>query len=353
MPKEFVNSFDDFLKKNNVNCEPVRNNRISAENTELYVKHLKQKYKSLSLNRDEVTNEDVKAMFEHGSKSTNKGLIQNVDAFGKTKAISGYNQFNTDSNADDDEIFSFNLPFNKNKKLSQSSNNESPTNRFVLNQRNESAIRSTIAAKENMQEQHHSLFSTKHTVLPDFHKKSTNYENQGHSVSMSSSVNQNPYKRKFTNEFDGDYHRRQPSYAEEVYQPVRKQNSGSQDDIRPNANSFKTGLEELEIRYEEKYGSTANAPAATTCAYKNPPCYYSAPPKKTLGGRRTVQSAYVPPFVHQEKKASAYGEPCSDTNNQNVDERLKHIDPKMIELIRNDIMDRLPPLCKFFYTSYC
>lgn len=66
-------------------------------------------------------------------------------------------------------------------------------------------------------------------------------------------------------------------------------------------------------------------------------------PKKTLGGRAAVNSQFVCPFKReQEKSTENYTNRAQNGANgteEVEDERLKNIDPNMIELIRNEIMD--------------
>lgn len=64
------------------------------------------------------------------------------------------------------------------------------------------------------------------------------------------------------------------------------------------------------------------------------------PSKKTLGGKRPVHAQYVNPFKKEEENNQAgYGNANETGPEEPEDERLKGIDPKMIELIRNEIMD--------------
>lgn len=61
-------------------------------------------------------------------------------------------------------------------------------------------------------------------------------------------------------------------------------------------------------------------------------------PKKTLGGRGAANSQFVCPFK-RDKEESVQNN-MSQANAEEVeDERLRNIDPKMIELIKNEIMD--------------
>lgn len=362
MSMGYADKFDQFLTEHNVNFELTDvSNTISRRNPKVFINNLKQKYKHLNVKCDEVTDQDVKEIFQ--ATDDTKPFEKATSNDDKINSESDYN-IKINTNEEDDEILSFDLPFNKNKKANQAINNEqkheSPKNSFSFNQRSHFTDSSMI--KQNSSDQYiftqENNYNSLNTVkLPDFHKKTANFENQEGISALSSSLvsntNQNPYKRKFADESHGYCQpiRRQSSNPEESYHSTRKQPNNSGKGLQSYESSFKTGLEELEIRYEKKYGGATNSVSATTCAYKNPPSYsYNAPSKKTLGGRRTVQSAYVPPFA-QSKSTSAYGESSNDTNNEDVDERLKHIDPKMIELIRNDIMDRFPPLCKFIFCA--
>ncbi|XP_029155767.1 fidgetin-like protein 1 [Nylanderia fulva] len=64
-------------------------------------------------------------------------------------------------------------------------------------------------------------------------------------------------------------------------------------------------------------------------------------PKKTLGGRSSANSQFVCPFKRdKEKSMQSYNNPMQNKNTEEVeDERLRNIDPNMIELIRNEIME--------------
>ncbi|KAG5339997.1 FIGL1 protein, partial [Acromyrmex charruanus] len=63
-------------------------------------------------------------------------------------------------------------------------------------------------------------------------------------------------------------------------------------------------------------------------------------PKKTLGSRGAANSQFVCPFKSdKEESAQSYNTPQGKANEEVEDERLKNIDPNMIELIKNEIMD--------------
>ncbi|KAK2584166.1 hypothetical protein KPH14_006596 [Odynerus spinipes] len=85
--------------------------------------------------------------------------------------------------------------------------------------------------------------------------------------------------------------------------------------------SFKTARDELSVQQ-----SSRNKPAQ----------------KKTLGGKSSINSKFVCPFKReQEKTTQSYGNTTesANTSEEVEDERLKNIDTKMIELVKNEIMD--------------
>ncbi|EDS39646.1 fidgetin [Culex quinquefasciatus] len=112
------------------------------------------------------------------------------------------------------------------------------------------------------------------------------------------------------------------------------------------ASSFRTAKDELQIQNVKKYG-TANP------AGKTPLFAYGS--KKSLGGRRTLGSKFVcpirnddeenkPPSRQQHGDNLSVASGSSQEELEEVDERLRNIDPKMVELIRNEIMDRFSPV---------
>ncbi|XP_058819248.1 fidgetin-like protein 1 isoform X2 [Topomyia yanbarensis] len=122
------------------------------------------------------------------------------------------------------------------------------------------------------------------------------------------------------------------------YSPV----SSKEEDSNTNnlaISSFRTAKDELKIQNVKKYGNI-NPPS------KTPLFSYG---KKSLGGRRTLGSKFVCPVQNDESEKPSACSPGSSSHSQNsedeeIDDRLRNIDPKMIELIRSEIMDRLTPL---------
>lgn len=63
-------------------------------------------------------------------------------------------------------------------------------------------------------------------------------------------------------------------------------------------------------------------------------------PKKTLGGRGAVNSQFVCPFKRDQEESTQSNSVQGKASAEEVeDERLRNIDPNMIELIKNEIMD--------------
>ncbi len=106
-------------------------------------------------------------------------------------------------------------------------------------------------------------------------------------------------------------------------------------------NSFITAREELLRRQALKGVQNVNQPRPTN--ESNPPLFAYGKSTKTLGLCRSVHSKFVPPITpvtssnnmppQQQQSGANNG---SDVND--IDPRLKNIEPKMIELIQNEIM---------------
>ncbi|XP_052868181.1 fidgetin-like protein 1 [Anopheles cruzii] len=107
---------------------------------------------------------------------------------------------------------------------------------------------------------------------------------------------------------------------------------------------FRTAHDEFRIQNVKKYGQT-NLPG------KTPLFAYG---RKSLGGRRTLGSKFVCPVRPDNESAAGVQRtaPATDdsrtssgeSQEEEVDDRLKNIDPKMVELIRSEIIGRLQPL---------
>ncbi|XP_022080671.1 fidgetin-like protein 1 isoform X2 [Acanthaster planci] len=121
------------------------------------------------------------------------------------------------------------------------------------------------------------------------------------------------------------------------------------DDTSAVPNAFKTASEQLIIQNQKKYGNRAGSGGPTSSAYGTA--------KKSLGTtRRGLNSKFVPPVMNRDEGDSDRGhqsgqggvtgrsKATGSAEEEMTDERLKGIDPKMIELVTNEIMDHGPPI---------
>lgn len=98
--------------------------------------------------------------------------------------------------------------------------------------------------------------------------------------------------------------------------------------------TFITAREELQRQNLVKNGQNPQQPSTK-------PLFAYGKSTKTLGTRRSVNSKFVPPItpVSSSTNAQTYDHNESPVNGgSDIDEKLKNIEPKMIELIQNEIM---------------
>ncbi|XP_063221169.1 fidgetin-like protein 1 isoform X2 [Bacillus rossius redtenbacheri] len=97
---------------------------------------------------------------------------------------------------------------------------------------------------------------------------------------------------------------------------------------------FRTAKDELAMQNIKNFGSNRNS---------GPQINSYGCQKKSLGAKRGVFKKFIPPVkpTAEDDFGGQFGKTSSndEDSQQEVDERLKNIDPKMIELIRNEIMD--------------
>ncbi|CAE1290842.1 FIGNL1 [Acanthosepion pharaonis] len=105
---------------------------------------------------------------------------------------------------------------------------------------------------------------------------------------------------------------------------------------------FRTAREQMVVNHQKKYGRGVGSGSTTTSVSR-----------KCLGTRRGLNSKFVSPMNNRDQEnydgdslthSSSIKRPVVGKNEENecVDERLKGIDPKIIELIMNEIMDHGP-----------
>ncbi|XP_052814845.1 fidgetin-like protein 1 [Mya arenaria] len=123
-------------------------------------------------------------------------------------------------------------------------------------------------------------------------------------------------------------------------------------ETRPVPSAFRTAKQQLDIDKARKYGGGGGQAQVNTAAYGTA--------KKSLGTRRGLNSKFVPPVMNREEEASGNeaantitravlktgggtGSGSGAVNMEGMDEdKLRGIEPKMVELIMNEIMDSGP-----------
>lgn len=99
---------------------------------------------------------------------------------------------------------------------------------------------------------------------------------------------------------------------------------------------FKSARDELEAQNIKKFGNkNGNHNQQNT---------NNSVPKRSLGAKRGIQSKFVPPIKNDSSKYNDKDSQESWEDDEVVDERLKNIDPRMVELIRAEIMDSSAPI---------
>lgn len=150
---------------------------------------------------------------------------------------------------------------------------------------------------------------------------------------------------------------RNVSGAKRTYNQIDEEN---EDTWQPNptTNIFRTARQQMDLANQRKYGGggVQSKGPVNTAAYGTG--------KKSLGTRRGLNSRFVPPVINREEEdlgnrlgtkiTKMVSKPGSsnisagingENNAENfVDEHLKCLEPKMVELIMNEIMDNGPPV---------
>ncbi|GAB1599478.1 spastin-like, partial, partial [Argonauta hians] len=112
---------------------------------------------------------------------------------------------------------------------------------------------------------------------------------------------------------------------------------------RRSNNNFRTAREQLAANNLKKYGrggynGNNNGGAIGASSYGG------GGARKCLGTRRGLNSKFVPPVPNKEDNFDRMTAPKNNEDNEIVDERLKGFDPKIVELVTNEIMDQGPPV---------
>ncbi|KAJ8025460.1 Fidgetin-like protein 1 [Holothuria leucospilota] len=156
-----------------------------------------------------------------------------------------------------------------------------------------------------------------------------------------------PVKRKLPNSSGTGY---QPAFQLHSLMTRPPADEEEKDGHGPNVGSFKTARQQLAINNQTKNGNQARNPSTSS--------YGTG--RKVLGvtrNRRGINSKFVPPVINSEENnqqryvmslylhsTSSARKSTNQVEGEPVDERLQNVDPKMVELIMNEIMDHGPPI---------
>ncbi|XP_072379254.1 fidgetin-like protein 1 isoform X2 [Diabrotica undecimpunctata] len=135
----------------------------------------------------------------------------------------------------------------------------------------------------------------------------------------SSKLAQNPEYLNQSNKYKQIYYPNKKSYIEEK--------TKNNDNTSILTNCFKTAREELKTQSIQKFGTVSSS----NTVQSNPLAQ-----KKRIGNRRGISNKFISPLrsnseSNEDIRQKEVEEP--------IDERLKNIEPKMVELIKSEIMD--------------
>ncbi|XP_022255214.1 fidgetin-like protein 1 isoform X3 [Limulus polyphemus] len=130
------------------------------------------------------------------------------------------------------------------------------------------------------------------------------------------------------------------NFSESLTKPVHVEDLPESQEV---SYSFRTARVQLDIDNHKKFNTRYKSKGYSSSEY--------GVSRKVLGSSRGPASKFVPPVT--SKSTSEENEKCSllqnlpggNPSSVNItDERLKNIDPKMIEIMMNEIMDHGPPV---------
>ncbi|GLV39920.1 Fidgetin [Carabus blaptoides fortunei] len=222
------------------------------------------------------------------------------------------------------------------KSLTCCSNNTVPEDELkVLFEKKENEVSHQEPVKSIVQ-------PVKKPVVPKFGSKVSSINNHVNNTNLVEK--QNKCSSSNFNSLSNQKQTNKVTYAKPIQEEVKIDNSSVK---RNNCGAFKTARDELQIQNTKKFGSRQNQNGSGP--QQQPPSYSYGGQKKSLGARRGVQSKFVPP-VRIDSNDGGSSTLSRNDNNYNteseeiVDERLKNIDPRMIELIKSEIMDSSSPI---------
>ncbi|XP_026671132.1 fidgetin-like protein 1 isoform X2 [Ceratina calcarata] len=168
------------------------------------------------------------------------------------------------------------------------------------------------------------LFNERHIkdIVDTWKNKETTIRNRKISVQLKSNLNQ-AVSTSTTGRIENDMpHERSRSLSSSNksmdLENINTQHNEENSTFKPKTKFFKTAREELNVQQMSEKSTR----------------------KKTLGGKGSLNAQFVCPFKREKERAMQSEENNTETDTMEIeDERLKNIDPKMVELIKNEIMD--------------
>lgn len=151
-----------------------------------------------------------------------------------------------------------------------------------------------------------------------------------------------PVKRRLHDAGNANDFSKKPAFNTN-YAPVPTNAENDEQNRFQVQNDFKSASEELLIQYNKKHHNAAATSSTDNFSYNTHP---DGGLKRSLGGRRTVNSKFVPPFANKSGNSGTSPSATHDGAAGNISgidmshPRLKNVDAKMIENISNEIMDQ-------------
>lgn len=138
-------------------------------------------------------------------------------------------------------------------------------------------------------------------------------------------------KQKSTSTFNQNYYAKKPWWKKKSCEDEEDDSPDNTTEERNKPTPFRTARDQFIINQQKKGGGPVSG------------ANYGGG-KKSLGTRRGPTSKFVPPVLNRDSDqtdipTSSNAQQAKPNQDEPIDERLKGIDPKMIELINNEIMD--------------
>lgn len=291
--------FDAFAKKNSLNVKKNWSYALSALSLDEDLGIQRDRNENVCLS-DEVNDEDIVKLFNAFESSRHETLdtIKNSSS--------------NDQIDNNNKTLTFNLPFNRIKNLNEH--------------------RDIHHGQENVSSNPLKSFHNGKLIDESFQLNGDNKNLKEERCEQQPTINnKRRWIRSDSNAIENRFHN---SRTDNIRAFDVNQDEQQELNTKRYISDFRSGNDELQSRYEKKNGTNAAAGTSTNGG------------RKSLGGRRTVQSQFVPPFAQPQQQHQQQKHP--NTEPLDTDDRLKHIDPKMVELIRSEIMHRFSPVCMYY-----